>query len=164
MKLTFKGNPTETISALPAIGSKASDFSLVDKDLSTLSLKDFKDKKLLLNIFVSLDTPVCATSVIRFNQEAAKHSDCKILCVSMDLPFALARFCGANNIQNVTAASAFRDSDFGKNYGLTISTLPLKGLLARAVIIINQKGEIAYTELVPEITHEPNYQAALKAL
>lgn len=164
MKITFKGNPTETIGTLPTLHSKAADFNLAKTDLSNLTLKDLAGQKILLNVFVSLDTPVCAQSVFKFNQEAAKQSDCQILCLSMDLPFALERFCGANNIKNIIAVSAFRDPDFGKNYGLTIVNGPLKGLLARAIIIINQKGEVIYTELVPEITQEPNYEAALKTL
>lgn len=164
MKITLKGNPAETIGNLPAVGAKAADFTLVKTDFSELSLKDLAGEKILLNIFPSLDTPVCALSVIRFNQEAAKHSDYKILCISEDLPFALERFCGGNGIKNVIALSAFRNPNFGKDYGLTIASLPLKGLLARTVIIINAKGEITYTELVPEITQEPNYEAALKAL
>jgi thiol peroxidase len=164
MQVTFKGTPTETIGRLPNIGQKAPDFSLVKSDLSPISLQDFSGKTCLLNVFISLDTPVCALSVIKFNQEASKIPNCKILCVSMDLPFALSRFCATNGIENLEAASAFRNPDFGKNYGLTIASGPLSSLLARAIIIINAKGEITYTELVPEITQEPNYDAALKAL
>lgn len=164
MKITFKGNPIETVGDLPKIGSKAANFSLTKIDLGNLNLKDFAGKKLLLNVFLSLDTPVCALSVVKFNQEAAKHPNSQIVCVSMDLPFALERFCGAHDIENVIAASAFRSPDFGKNYGLTITTEPLSGLLARAIIIINKNAEIIYSELVPEITQEPNYEAALEAL
>lgn len=164
MKITFKGNPVETSGPLPKVGSKATDFTLTKTDFNSLTLKSLAGKKILLNVFVSLDTPVCALSVTKFNQEAAKHPDCQIVCVSMDLPFALERFCGANNIKNIEAVSAFRSPDFGKSYGLTIASGPLSELLARAVIIINKNGEIVYSELVPEITHEPDYEAALKAL
>jgi len=164
MKVTFKGNPTETVGNLPEIGSKAPDFTLVKTDFNSISLKDYQGKSVLLNVFVSLDTSICAASVEKFNQEAAKHPNCSILCISMDLPFAHDRFCSVKNIQNVTPLSAFRNPEFGKNYGLTIASGPLTGLLARAIIIINSEGKVAYTEIVPEIAQEPNYEAALKKI
>lgn len=164
MNITLKGNTVHTSGNLPSVGSKAPDFTLVKTDLSSVSLKDFAGKTLLLNIFISLDTSACATSVVKFNQEAAKHPNCEILCISMDLPFAQERFCGAKDLKNVIPLSAFRSPDFGKNYGLSIVDGPLASLLARAIVIINPEGNITYTELVPEITHEPNYEAALQKI
>lgn len=158
MQITFKGSPVQTIGELPQVGTKAPDFSLVKTDLSTLSLKDLAGKNVLLNIFISLDTPVCAESVAKFNQKANQLPNTVVLCVSMDLPFAHARFCSSKGLENVTPVSAFRNPEFGRNYGLTIKEGPLAQLLARAVVLINPKGEIAYTELVSEITHEPNYE------
>lgn len=164
MKITFKGTSVETLGSFPKVGSKAPDFSLVKTDLSSISLKDLSGKNILLNIFVSLDTPVCATSIVKFNQEADKFPNTSILCVSMDLPFAADRFCAIKGLKNVIPVSAFRNPEFGKNYGLTIMDGPLTSLLARAVVVINPKGEITYTEIVPEITQEPNYEAAKQAL
>ncbi len=164
MQITFKGDPIHTIGELPAVGSQAKDFILTKPNLTPVKLNDFVGKNLILNVFVSVDTPVCALSVTKFNQEASKLKNISVLCVSMDLPFALDRFCGAKDIRNVIAASSFRHPEFGKNYGLTIIDGPLSQLLSRAIIIIGSNNKIMYTEQVPEITIEPNYDAALKAL
>jgi len=160
----FKGALVKTIGDLPRKGHHASTFKLAGKDLSDVSLGDFKGKKVLLNIFPSIDTPVCATSVRRFNKEAASLKDCVVICVSMDLPFAQGRFCGAEGIEGVVMASAFRSPSFGRRYGVPVKAGPLKGLFARAVVAIDPKGKILYSELVPEITQEPDYDAALAAL
>jgi thiol peroxidase len=163
-KITLKGNEIETIGSLPEVDSVAPDFSLVKTDLSELSLKDYRGKTVVLNIFPSIDTGVCAASVRKFNSEASDQADSVVLCISADLPFAHNRFCEAEGLKNVVAASAFRSDDFGKNYGQTITTGPLAGLLARSVVVINPEGKVKYTEQVPEITQEPDYEAALKAL
>jgi thiol peroxidase len=146
----MRGNPINTVGDLPAVGSPAPAFTLTGSDLAPVSNDQFGGKPVLLNIFPSVDTPVCAGGV-------------SVLCVSNDLPFAQARFCGAEGIENVQSASAFRDS-FGKDYGVTIADGPFAGLLARAVVVIGADGNIAYEELVPEIAQEPNYDAALAAL
>ena len=163
-KITLKGNPIETIGELPAIGSKASKFSLTGTDLSDVSLGDYAGKKIVLNIFPSIDTPVCAASNRRFNQAAGENENTVVLCISGDLPFAHGRFCEAEGLKDVISLSVFRSHDFGKDYGVTITTGPLKGLLSRAVIIIDGKGKIAYTEQVPEIAQEPDYDKALNTL
>jgi len=162
-KITLKGNPIETSGVLPAVGSQAPSFALTKDDLSETGLPDFSGKTVILNIFPSIDTGVCAASVRRFNQEAAQLSGGVVLCVSADLPFALKRFCGAEGLEAVVPVSSFR-SPFGQDYGATIITGPLRGLLARAVVVIDPEGKVAYTEQVPEITQEPNYDAALGAL
>ena len=161
-QITLRGNPVNTVSELPAVGSPAPGFRLTGTDLGAVSSEQFRDKPVLLNIFPSIDTPVCATSVRTFN-ERATGSGVSVLCVSKDLPFAQQRFCGAERIDNVTSASAFRDS-FGEDYGITMADGPMAGLLARAVVVIGADGNVAYTELVPEIASEPNYDAALAAL
>ncbi|MCV7260886.1 thiol peroxidase [Mycobacterium shimoidei] len=161
-QITFRGNPINTVGELPAVGSQAPKFTLTGTDLSPVKSDQFRDKPLLLNIFPSIDTPVCATSVRTFNERAAS-SGASVLCVSKDLPFAQARFCGAEGIENVKTASAFRDS-FGEDYGVTLADGPMAGLLARAVVVIGTDGKVAYTELVPEIAQEPNYDAALSAV
>ncbi|HEY9303145.1 MAG TPA: thiol peroxidase [Mycobacterium sp.] len=161
-QITLRGNPINTVGELPAVGSPAPGFTLTGSDLAPVSNDQFGGKPLLLNIFPSIDTPVCATSVRTFNERAAA-SGVPVLCVSKDLPFAQARFCGAEGIENVKTASAFRDS-FGQDYGLTIADGPFAGLLARAVVVIGADGNVAYSELVPEIANEPNYDAALDAL
>lgn len=150
-----------TVGELPAVGSPAPAFALAGLDLSTVTNEKFAGKPLVLNIFPSVDTPTCATSVRTFNERAATGG-ATVLCVSKDLPFAMGRFCGAEGIGNVTSASAFRDS-FGEDYGVTISDGPMAGLLARAVVVIGADGTVVYTELVPEIADEPNYDAALVA-
>lgn len=161
-QITLRGNPINTVGELPAVGSPAPGFSLTGADLGPVSSDQFRGKPVLLNIFPSVDTPVCATSVRTFNERAAA-SGVSVVCVSKDLPFAFQRFCGAEGIENVKTASAFRDS-FGEDYGTTIVDGPMAGLLARAIVVIGADGNIAYTELVPEIAQEPNYDAALAAL
>jgi len=161
-QITFKGSPIRTSGALPAVGAPAPAFTLTGADLTDITVASFAGRRLILNIFPSIDTGVCATSVRRFNAEAAKLANTAVLCVSMDLPFALGRFCGAEGITGVSTASAFR-STFGKDYGVTILDPPLRALLARAIVIIDAKGTVRYTELVPEIAQEPNYAKALAA-
>ena len=161
-QITLRGNPIHTIGELPAVGAPAPGFTLTGADLGEVGSAQFRDKPLLLNIFPSVDTPVCATSVRTFNERAA-GSGLAVLCVSKDLPFAQKRFCGAEGIENVNTASAFRDT-FGEDYGITITDGPMAGLLARAVVVIGADGNVAYSELVPEIASEPNYDAALAAL
>ncbi|OBI45657.1 lipid hydroperoxide peroxidase [Mycobacterium kyorinense] len=161
-QITLRGNAINTVGELPAVGSPAPGFTLTGTDLGPVSSDQFRDKPLLLNIFPSIDTPVCATSVRTFNERAA-GSGASVLCVSNDLPFAQARFCGAEGIENVQSASAFRDS-FGEDYGVTLTDGPMAGLLARAVVVIGTDGKVAYSELVPEIAQEPNYDAALSAV
>ncbi|MCU4677351.1 thiol peroxidase [Catenovulum sp. 2E275] len=161
--VTLKGNPIETVGDLPQVGSQAPNFTLVKSDLSEVSLADYKGKKLVLNIFPSVDTPTCATSVRKFNEQAAAFENTKVLCVSADLPFALGRFCGAEGIENVEAGSGFRSS-FGQDYGLTFSTGPLAGLYSRSVVVIDEDGKVIYNEQVAETADEPNYQAALASL
>jgi thiol peroxidase len=161
-QITLKGNPINTVGELPPVGAPAPSFTLTGTDLGAVSSDQFNGKPLLLNIFPSVDTPVCATSVRTFNERAAA-SGVSVLCVSNDLPFAQKRFCGAEGIENVTTASGFRDS-FGKDYGITIADGPMAGLLGRAVVVIGADGNVAYSELVPEIAQEPDYDAALAAL
>jgi thiol peroxidase len=163
-KITLKGNQIETVGSLPAVGSAAPEFTLVKTDLSEVSLKDYRGKSVILNIFPSIDTGVCAASVRQFNSDASSHKDSVVLCVSADLPFAHSRFCEAEGLKNVVPVSVFRSADFGKSYGQTITTGPLAGVLARAVVVIDAEGKVKYTEQVPEITQEPDYEAALKAL
>ena len=162
--ITLKGNAFNTIGNLPEVGSKASDFSLIAGDLSSKTLADFAGKNIILNIFPSVDTGTCATSVREFNKKAADLKNAVVLCVSRDLPFAQARFCGAEGIENVVMLSDFASGSFGKNYGLTIENGPLAHLHSRCIVIINADGNVAYTEQVPEIVDEPNYEAALNAL
>lgn len=163
-KTKLHGKTVNTIGSLPRMGCKAKDFTLTANDLSDHSLADYKGKKILLNIFPSVDTPVCATSVRTFNKEAAKVKNAVILGISRDLPFALERFCGAEGIDKVITLSEMRDREFGKTYGLELIDGPMAGLLARAVIVIDENGKVVYRELVDEITNEPNYEAALEAL
>ena len=163
-QLKLHRNPINTNSNLPEIGSPAPDFNLTSADLQDHTLSEYAGKKLLLNIFPSIDTPVCATSVRKFNAEAANLTNIQVLCISRDLPFALARFCGAEGIDKVQTLSELRNRSFGQNYGLEIIDGPMAGLLARAVVIIDEKGLIVYTQLVDDIVHEPDYEAALKAL
>jgi thiol peroxidase len=161
-QITLRGNPINTVGELPAVGAQAPAFTLTGTDLGEVSSGQFDGKAVLLNIFPSIDTPVCATSVRTFNERAAGAGS-QVLCVSKDLPFAQKRFCGAEGIENVTTASAFR-SGFGDDYGIAIADGPMTGLLARAVVVIGADGKVAYTELVPEIGSEPDYDAALSAL
>lgn len=160
-EITLGGNPVHTVGDLPAVGSPAPGFTLAGLDLSGVSSEQFAGNPLVLNIFPSVDTAVCAASVRKFNERAAAGG-ATVLCVSKDLPFAMSRFCGAEGIDNVTSASAFRDS-FGEDYGVTMTDGKFAGLLARAVVVIGADGTVAYTELVPEIANEPNYDAALAA-
>lgn len=162
--ITLKGNPWNTLGELPKTGTKAPNFKLTKNDLANVTLEDFKGKKVVLNIFPSIDTPVCATSVKKFNERAGTLKNTVVLCVSQDLPFAHKRFCSAEGIEKVITVSAFRDPHFGKNYGVAITDGPLAGLFARAIAVIDETGKIAYTELVPEIAQEPNYEACLKQL
>jgi thiol peroxidase len=161
-QITLRGNPINTVGDLPAVGAVAPGFTLTGTDLGTVSSDQYTGKAVVLNIFPSVDTPVCATSVRTFNERAAA-TGVSVLCVSNDLPFAQKRFCGAEDIENVTTASAFRDS-FGSDYGITITDGPMAGLLGRAVVVVGADGNVTYTELVPEIGQEPNYDAALAAL
>ncbi len=162
--ITLKGNPISTLGNLPSTGSAAPAFSAVKTDLSEYTLTGLAGKKIILNIFPSIDTGVCATSTHRFNQEAAALENTVVVCISADLPFALSRFCGAENLENVIPVSTFRNPEFGTDYGVVIIDGPLAGLLSRAVVVINESGVVTYTEQVPEITQEPNYEAALAAL
>lgn len=162
--ITLKGQPIQTIGELPDTGALAPNFTLTKADLSDTSLADFAGKKLVLNIFPSIDTGVCASSVRRFNEIASKVQDVQVLCVSADLPFAQQRFCGAEGLDQVINLSSFRHAAFGESYGLTIKTGPLQGLLSRAVVIVDAKGQVCYRQQVPEIAQEPDYEAALKAL
>ncbi|HNX33178.1 MAG TPA: thiol peroxidase [Kiritimatiellia bacterium] len=162
--VTFKGNPVKTTGDLPAVGAKAPDFSLTGKDLADVRLGDFAGKKVVLNIFPSIDTPVCAASVRRFNAEAGVLGDTAVLCVSADLPFAAGRFCTVEGLEKVHPVSVFRSPAFGMDYGVAIAEGPLRGLLSRAIVIIDGAGKVTYTEHVAEITQEPDYEAALRAL
>ena len=163
-KITFKGNPINSIGTLPAVGSKAPDFKLTKTDLSDVSLKDFAGKKIVLNIFPSIDTGVCATSVRKFNTEAAGLPNTVVVGVSKDLPFAHKRFCGAENITGVVTTSDLREGSFGKAYGVTMTEGPLAGLFSRSVVVIDEKGVVKYVEQVPEITQEPDYAKAIAAV
>ena len=162
--ITLKGNPIHTNGQLPAVGSSAPDFRLVDKDLNDVRLGNFKGKKKLLNIVPSLDTDVCATSAKKFNDYAKARKDLVILTVSADLPFAQGRFCKVEGIDNVITLSMMRSHDFAKDYGVLIQDGPLAGIAARAVVALDDRDRVVYTELVPEIAQEPNYDKALAAL
>jgi thiol peroxidase len=162
--ITLGGNPINTSGELPKIGSKAPDFNLVKIDLSTTTLADFAGSKLVLNIFPSIDTGTCATSVRTFNAKASALENTKVLCISRDLPFAQKRFCGAEGLENVINLSDFRTGSFGKDYGLEIVDGPLAGLSSRVVIVLDENGNVQYAEQVSEIANEPNYEAALAAL
>ena len=161
--ITLDGTPVHIHGSLPTVGTKAPGFTLVGNDLSPIALADFAGSRLILNIFPSVDTGICATSVRTFNERAAGLENTKVLCISRDLPFAQARFCGAEGIENVTVASDFRTT-FGEDYGVTMITGPLEGLLARAVIVLDEKGNVTHSQLVPEIKQEPDYEAAIAAL
>lgn len=163
-KITLRGNPISTSGSLPVKGSKAPAFSLVKSDLSTLTLDELSGKKVILNISPSLDTGICATAVRKFNVVAAGMENTVVLAITKDLPFAHGRFCSTEGISNVTALSGFRDSNFGKAYGVDILDGPMAGLYARSIVVIDEKGNVVYTELVPEIVQEPDYDSALAAL
>ncbi|MBD5214390.1 MAG: thiol peroxidase [Bacteroidales bacterium] len=160
----FSGTECHTFGELPRVGSAAPEFRLVTPALEEVTKETYAGKRVVLNIFPSLDTAVCATSVRRFNKEAAALDNTVVLAVSVDLPFAAGRFCTAEGITNVTPASAFREPEFAKNYGVLIVDGPLKGLLARAVVIIDEKGNIAYADMNHEVTEEPHYDEALNVL
>jgi thioredoxin-dependent peroxiredoxin len=160
-EITFRGNPIHTVGELPAVGEPAPAFNLTGSDLGDVSKDAYAGQPVVLNIFPSIDTQVCATSVRTFNQRVA-DGGVAVLCVSADLPFAAGRFCGAEGIENVKTGSTFRSS-FGADFGVTIADGPLAGLLARSVVVVDGDGNVAYTELVPEIAQEPNYDAALEA-
>lgn len=153
----FQGNPMHIAGNLPEVGTDAPLFALVGKDLSELNLHDFKGKRVVLNVFPSVDTDVCAASVRRFNKDVANFDNTVVLCVSMDLPFAAGRFCAANGIDNVLTASAFR-SDFGQTYGFELVDGPLRGLFARGVVVIDENGKVIGTSLCEELTEEPDYE------
>ena len=163
-QITFKGNPVNTSGSLPAVGSAAPDFSLVNTDLSTVSLADFAGKKVIINIFPSVDTGVCATQLKTFNQRVAGMDDVVLLFTSMDLPFAFNRFCGAEGIENAVTASDFRARSFANDYGILMEDGPLAGLYARAVLVLDADHKVTYSELVPEITQEPDYDSAMADL
>lgn len=160
----FKGNPCHTYGSVPKVGEEAPCFHLAGANLAQVQCGDFKGKRVVINIFPSLDTEVCARSVRRFNEEAAKLDDTVVICVSMDLPFAMSRFCTLEGINNVIFASAFRSPLFGQKFGVQLCDGPLAGLLTRAVIVIDQDRKVAYRDLVNEITDEPNYDGALAVL
>lgn len=162
--ITLGGNAITTNGELPAVGHPAPDFNLVRTDMSSTSLNDFRGKKLILNIFPSVDTGVCATSVRKFNEKAASLENTNVLCISRDLPFAQARFCGAENLDKVISLSDFKDGSFGRDYGVMIEDSAFAQLHARAIVVIDEKGKVVHTEQVPEVGQEPNYEAALNAL
>ena len=162
--VTLKGNAINTLGELPQVGTKAPDFNLTGTDLSSKSLQDFSGSKLVLNIFPSLDTGTCAQSVRQFNQEASELENTKVLCISKDLPFAHARFCSTEGLNDVVSLSDYKDGNFGKTYGVTFTDGPLEALLSRSVVVIDENGVVKHVEQVPETVNEPNYKAALTAL
>jgi thiol peroxidase len=162
--ITFKGNAIHTAGSLPKLGATAPEFALTKVDLSTATLGELKGKRVVLNIFPSIDTPVCAASVRKFNEEASRLPNTVVLCVSRDLPFAQKRFCAAEGLNNVVMASEYKDSSFSDSYGVRIVDGPLAGLLSRAIVAIDGSGKVIYTEQVPEIAQEPDYGKALAAL
>ncbi|MEK9713506.1 MAG: thiol peroxidase [Thalassolituus sp.] len=161
--VTLKGNPFSTSGELPAVGSQAPGFTLTGADLADLTLESLSGKRVVLNIFPSVDTPTCATSVRKFNEKAAAADNVAVVCISADLPFALSRFCGAEGIDNVDTGSVFR-SNFGEAYGVTFTDGPLRGLLSRSVVVIDTDGKVLHTEQVGETADEPDYEAALAVL
>lgn len=156
--VTFKGSPVNTNGNLPAVGEQAPDFKLVGAGLNEISLADYKGKRVILNIFPSVDTGVCAASVRNFNKVAASNDNVVVICVSKDLPFAASRFCGAEGLDKVITASDFRYNSFADNYGVLLTDGPLAGLLARSVVAIDENGKVVYNQLVSEITEEPSYE------
>ena len=159
----FKGNPVSTVGDLPAVGSQGPDFELTGADLGTIDGKSFAGRRVVLNIFPSIDTPTCAASVRQFNKLATELDNTTVVCASADLPFAASRFCGAEGLENVVTGSSFK-TDFGQAYGVTMADGPLEGLLARSVVVLDTDGTVLHTQLVDEIADEPDYQAALSAL
>ncbi|MBB3303616.1 MULTISPECIES: thiol peroxidase [Enterobacterales] len=160
----FQGNPVPVAGQFPQVGEQAKPFSLVAKDLADVSLANYAGKRKVLNIFPSIDTGVCAASVRKFNERSGEADNTVVLCISSDLPFAQSRFCGAENVSNVITLSSLRGAEFKENYGVAITDGPLKGLTARAVVVLDENDKVIYSELVNEITEEPNYDAALAAL
>lgn len=163
-KITLGGNDVEVAGTFPKVGDVVADFALVGNDLSDVALADFNGKRKILNIFPSIDTGICATSVRVFNEKAASLADTVVLCISADLPFAQARFCGAEGLENVKTVSAFRHADVANNLGVAMTSGPLAGLTARAVIVLDADNKVLHSELVPEIKQEPDYEAALAVL
>lgn len=163
-QITFKGKPVVTVGELPKNHSQAPDFKLVKQDLSVASLSDYRGKKVLMNIYPSIDTGICAMSVRKFNEQAASLDNTEVLCISRDLPFAQKRFCGAEGIENVTTLSDFATGEFGRKYGLEMAEGPMNHLHSRAIVVLDENGKVTYTEQVPDIVQEPDYDAALKAL
>lgn len=163
-KTAFKGNPVNLQGELPELGSAAPNFRLTNTDLSDFGLNDFSGKRVILNIFPSVDTGVCATSVRKFNELASNMDNAVVVCASKDLPFAHKRFCGAEGIENVVSASQFKDNSFTEAYGVEMTDGPLAGLMARSVVVVDENGKVVHKEVVDDITHEPNYDAALAAL
>ena len=163
-KITLQGNEIHTNGNLPKIGAAAPDFTLVNKDLENVSLASFPGKKKILSIVPSLDTPVCAISTKKFDDYAKQHDDTVILVVAADLPFAMSRFCGAESLENVAPLSVMRSQNFSRDYGVLIEDGPLAGITARAIVVLDQDNSVVHTELVSEIAHEPDYEAALQAL
>lgn len=160
----FQGNPVPVAGQFPQVGEQAKPFNLVAKDLTDVSLANYAGKRKVLNIFPSIDTGVCAASVRKFNERSGEANNTVVLCISSDLPFAQSRFCGAENVSNVITLSSLRGAEFKENYGVAIADGPLKGLTARAVVVLDENDKVIYSELVNEITDEPNYDAALAAL
>lgn len=162
-KITLKGNEIYTVGELPKVGDSVKDFTLVKADLSRVSLEDFKGSKVIMNISPSIDTSTCATSVVKFNKAATSLENTKVLYISRDLPFAQSRFCGAEGIENVITLCDL-SGDFGKDYGLEIATGPMQGLHSRVLIVLDEEGKVVFTQQVPEIVDEPNYDEALAAV
>lgn len=162
--ITLEGNEIHTVGELPAPGTDAPAFTLTNSEMGETSLADFAGKKVILNVFVAIDTGICAESTRRFNAAASSLENTVVLCISADLPPTLARFCGAENLDNVITLSTFRNPEFGQDYGLTIADGPIRGLTSRCVIIIDENGKVVHSEQVPEIAQEPDYDAALTKL
>ncbi len=163
-QVTLRGNPIKVDGTFPTVGDKAPAFKLVGKDLADVTLANFSGKRKVLNIFPSVDTPTCATSVRHFNESASQLDNTVVLCISADLPFAQARFCGAEGLDNVVTLSTLRGHEFIKNYGVALAEGPLAGLTARAVVVLDEQDKVIHTELVGEIANEPNYEAVLAVL
>lgn len=162
--ITLNGTPFHTIGTLPIVGTLAPPFTVTKTDLGEINLKNYLGKKIILNIFPSLDTPVCASTMRHFNELAKQYPNVLILCVSVDLPFAQKRFCMSEHLDNVQCVSVFRHPTFGKEYGVTIIDQPLAGLLSRAVVVLNEQGRVIYSEQVKELSNEPDYSAIAKVL
>lgn len=163
-QVTHRGNPVNLTGQLPAVGAQAPAFELVGKGLADVTLQDLKGQRKILNIFPSIDTPTCATSVRKFNEQAGSLANTVVLCISADLPFAQDRFCGAEGLDNVRTLSSFRAPDFAGDYGVALADGALRGLTARAVVVLDEQDKVLHSELVPEIGQEPNYEAALAVL